>query len=195
MTMTLAQLSAHEEIRQTIYRHFRAGDRLDADLDREACWDDAVFIGGPLDLPMSEAISLIYDNMLERYFTVTDHYMANIIIDLHGDTAAAEVYAIAYHVLPTDPEALAAVLGKAKLEELGDAARQTHELSLGIRYAMQLEQRGELWKIAAQKLIIDWSKLAPYTGIDGGVYDFLTLRGTRDRNDPSYEWLSSSRPK
>ena len=190
MVMSLEELSAREEIRQVIYRHFRAGDRIDADMDRTACWDDAMFIGGPVDVPMSEAIPLIYDTMMRTYFKVTNHYMTNIIIEVDGETAAAEVYAVAYHVLPTDREALTAVLGKARLDALGDAAEQTHELTLGIRYSMRLEQRGEVWKIAAQKLIMDWSKLAPYTGIEGGgVYDFLTLRGTRDRTDPSYEWL------
>lgn len=185
--MTLEELSAREEIRQAIYRHFRAGDRIDAELDRTACWDDAVFIGGPVDLPMVEATPLIYDEMMRKYFRVTNHYMTNISMEVDGAEARAEVYAIAYHILPTDREPLETVLGAAKLAELGDLAERPLELWIGIRYAMILSCRNGDWRIASMKLIVDWSKVEPYTGIEqGGFMSYLTLRGRRDRSDPSY---------
>ena len=45
MTMSMELLSAHEEIRQAIFRHFRALDRLDTELDRTAFWDDGIYDG------------------------------------------------------------------------------------------------------------------------------------------------------
>lgn len=185
--MTLEELSAREEIRQVIYRHFRAGDRIDAELDRTACWDDAVFIGGPVDLPMGEAIPLIYEEMMRKYFRVTNHYMMNMSMEVNGGEASGEVYAIAYHILPTEREPLEAVLGAAKLAALGDMADRPLELWIGIRYATTLSRRGDEWRIAAMRLIVDWSKVEPYTGIEtGGFLSYLTLRGARDRTDPSY---------
>jgi hypothetical protein len=186
MTMTLEELAAHEEIRQAIYRHFRAGDRLDAVLDRSAFWDDGVFEGGPFEGPAIEHMPQLFGETLRTFYSVTMHYMMNMLIDLNGDHAFVEVYAIAYHVVP--PESLEVSVGAAMLAELD--GRKAHELAMGIRYSVRMEQRGGVWKIAIMKLVVDWNRISVYAGFsDGGVMDLLRLRGTRDRSDPSYPWL------
>jgi hypothetical protein len=183
--MTLDDLLAHEEIRQTIYRHFRAVDRLDADLERSAFWDDGHFEGGPFDGPAGENMPKLFAETLETVFSTTMHCMMNMLIDLQGDHAFVEVYAAPYHVVP--PEALEAVFGLAKLAEL-DTTR-AYELVMGVRYSVRMEQRAGVWKIGVMKFIVDWSRVTPFSGLnDGGVMDSLRLRGTRDSNDPSYPW-------
>jgi hypothetical protein len=60
---------------------------------------------------------------------------------------------------------------------------------MGVRYSVRMEQRAGVWKIGVMKLIVDWSRVTPFSGLnDGGVMDSLRLRGTRDSNDPSYPW-------
>jgi hypothetical protein len=106
-------------------------------------------------------------------------------IDLKGDHAFVEIYAIPYHVVP--PQSLEAAFGKAKVAEMDQS--KSYELVMGVRYSVRMEQRGGIWKIAVMKLIVDWSRVTPYTGFtEGGVMDIVRLRGTRDRSDPSYPW-------
>ncbi|MBB6125354.1 nuclear transport factor 2 family protein [Sphingobium subterraneum] len=189
MALSLSELSDREEIRQVIYKHFRAADRLDQALEMEACWDDAVFEGGPVDQLMSEAVPIIYGEMLPKYFDVTNHYMANFLIDVRGDEAFTETYALAYHIVPADEHAIMAVLGPKKFAEMNNDASRRYEFIMGMRYAMRLEKRGGVWKIATIRIVNDWSSAKPYSGVEEeGVYSFLKLRGTRDRTDQSYPW-------
>jgi len=183
--VTVDQLIAHEEIRQAIYRHFRAGDRMDAELVRTAMWDDGVFEGGPFEGPAGEHMAQMYSETMAPMFAATMHYMMNMLIDVRGDDAFVEMYGMPYHVVP--PEGLVKAFGATRAAQL-DRTR-AHELWMGIRYSVRMERRQDVWKIAVLKLIVDWSKVAPYTGLtEGGVYDILSLRGTRDRTDPSYAW-------
>lgn len=184
--MTIDELVAHEEIRQAIYRHFRAADRMDAALDRTAFWDDGVFVGGPFDGPAGEEMPHLYSDTMRTFFSATMHYMSNVLIDLRGDEAFVEIYGMPYHVVP--PGSHAAAFG-ARAPELDPAL--SYELWMGVRYSVRMERRQDVWKIAAMKLVVDWSKVVPYTGLteaDGGVYDIVRLRGTRDGSDPSYPW-------
>jgi hypothetical protein len=186
MTMTLEELSAHEEIRQAIYRHFRAGDRLDAELDRTAFWDNGIFEGGPFEGPAGEHMPVLFGETLRNFFTATMHYMMNMIIDVRGNDAFVEVYATPFHIVP--PESHQACFGPAKAAELDPT--QSYEFHVGTRYSVKMEQRGGAWKIAVMKLIVEWTRVVPYTGWnEGGVMDILKLRGVRDRSDESYLYL------
>lgn len=187
MAMTLDELSAREEMRQAIYRHFRAADRLDAELDRTAFWDDGIFEGGPFEGPVIEQMPALFGETLREFFTVTMHYMMNMVIEVRGDEGFAEVYAIAFHVVP--PQSLEICFGPDKAAELD--RDQSHELYMGTRYSVKFEQRDGAWKIALMKLLIDWNRVVPYSGFDGGVMNMLSLRGARDRSDPSYLFLPS----
>ena len=186
MVMSLEELSAREEIRQAIYLHFRAGDRLDAELDRTAFWDDGVFEGGPFEGPAGEHMPALFGDTLRHFFTTTMHYMMNMIIDVRGDEAFVEVYATPFHIVP--PESLEACFGPAVAAALDRS--KSYEFHVGTRYSVKMEQRGGAWKIAVMKLVIDWTRVTPYTGFDkGGVMDILKLRGARDRSDVSYAYL------
>ena len=185
--MTLDDLLAHEEIRQAIYRHFRAVDRLDADLDSSAFWSDGTFEGGPFEGPAGENMPRLFAETLQAVFSTTMHCLMNMLIDLQDDNAFVEIYAAPYHIVP--PEALEAVFGLAKLGELDSS--KPYELVMGVRYSVRMERRSGVWKIAVMKLIIDWSRVTPYSGFNnGGVMEMLRLRGSRDFQDPTYHWSS-----
>lgn len=187
MAMTVDELIAHEEIRQAIYRHFRSADRMDVALDRTAIWDDAYCEGGPFEGPAGEHMPALIGEALRDLFTVTMHYMANMIIKVRGNEGFVEIYALAFHVVP--PTALETVFGPQRAADLDPG--QPHEFHAGIRYSLKMECRDGEWKIAVMKLIFDWTRIAPYTEwTAGGVMDNLTLRGRRDRSDPSYVFMS-----
>jgi len=191
MTMTLEDLADHEEIRQAIYRHFRAGDRLDTALLATCWWEDGVYEGGPIDGPVLEKLPAFFADSFRDAFSVTNHYLMNMVIDLRGDDAIVECYAITYHVIQANVETLKGVAGPAKFAELEGDLSRPHELVVGIRYSIRMAQRHGVWKIAVMKLVVDWRNLAPYTGWStGGMLDAVRGRGTRDRTDPSYAWLA-----
>jgi hypothetical protein len=184
MSLTMDELLAHEEIRQAIYRHFRAGDRLDVELDRTAFWDDGQFDFSTI--TVREEIPPLFDNM-RTMFTATMHYISNILISLQGEQAFVEAYATAYHIVP--PESLETVLGETKCQEIDTS--KSHELRLGIRYLIRMDRRDKIWKIFTARLLVEWSSCTPYSGFSsGGLMDVLQLRGTRDHSDPSYAWLA-----
>lgn len=182
MTMTLDELSSHEEIRQAIYRHFRAVDRLDLDLDRTAFWDDGVFEGGPFQGSAAENMPALFDDKLKTFFNSSLHYMMNMLVELRGDAADVEIYGAPYHVVP--PESLEACFGAEAVARLDRSL--PHELHMGTRYVVRMERREGTWRIAVMKLIIDWNRVVAYTGFQGGVMEQLELRGARDRSDASY---------
>ena len=192
--MTHEELADRETIRQLLYRYARGVDRLDETLLRSVFWDDAEFEGGPNTGPASAFIPAMFGagGRVRTCYEVTVHYLLNMLIDWRGDHAFSETYAIAYHRLPPDRQAMETILGAAKLSELGEDLTRSHEFVLGLRYLHRLEKRGSEWRIARKKLAIDWSRVEPYGGIaEGGVYAYLKLRGRRgERADESYRWLA-----
>lgn len=192
--MTIEELSDREEIRQLVYRYARGVDRLDRSLLHSCFWDDAEFEGGPNPGTALEFIPAMFGEggRVRTVYETTNHYMLNMIIDWCGDSAASETYAMAYHKLAADPQAIGTILGATKLAELGGDATCSYELVMGIRYQHRLEKRRGIWKIARKKLVIDWSQVRPYSGIESqGVYAYLNLRGSRgDRTDESYRWMA-----
>lgn len=195
MVMTIEELSDREEIRQVIYRYFRGLDRLDLDLLYGAFWPDGEFVGGPNPGTSLDFIPAMFgeNGRVRAMFEMTNHYMMNMIIDWHGDTAITETYAVAYHRLAPSRKALETILGATKTAELGENLSRQYQLVIGLRYQDRLEKRDGIWKIARKKLIFDWSEVTPYTGVtqEGeGFFSYTKLRGSRgERPDETYSWM------
>jgi hypothetical protein len=64
------------------------------------------------------------------------HLMANQLIDLSGDQAHSETYAVAYH------------------------RGRTGELVVGVRYLDDLVRRGGRWFICRRVVALDWQREA-----------------------------------
>jgi hypothetical protein len=196
MTMSVGELSAREEIRQTVYRYFRAVDRLDLELSRSTYWHNAVFNGGPTDLPLAEVVPQMFAEMSD--LLTSNHYIMNIAIDVQGSSAVTEAYAIAYHVVRRGTQPQKVMLGDLIPTETQVGFADRHEFIMGLRYLILFEERNREWRVGVLKIIVDWSKVTPYSGLSqGGIHDLLTLRGSRDRSDPSYDCcrMPSLRPE
>ena len=77
---------------------------------------------------------------LDRY-KVTMHFMGNELVELDGDTATTEVYAIATHIW--------------------DGTAGAGEWVIGIRYQDTVVRTGDGWKFKDRLLIYDWEKGEP----------------------------------
>ena len=188
MAITVAELADREEIRQVMYKFFRATDRRDRDLARSVFWEDGHCESGESRW-MPSNLSDEFGGRFERDFESTIHYMVNMIFEGQGDVVFVETYAIAYHLLSTRPEDVIDVVGPTRGAEL-DLSKQ-HEWWMGLRYNTRFEKRDGQWRIKIHRYISEWTKVVPYQGnAEGeGYLQFIPLRGLRGREDASYAWF------
>ena len=141
MAITVAELSDREEIRQVMYKFFRATDRRDKELARSVFWEDGHCESGESRWMPSNLGD--FGSRFERDFESTIHYMINMIFKVEGDVAFVETYAIAYHLLSARPEDVLDVIGPTRFAELDKSKR--HEWWMGLRYNSRFEEtRGHL---------------------------------------------------
>lgn len=137
--MTLDDLIAREQIRDVVYRYARGVDRRDFALVR-SCYhpgatDDHGSYSGLVDgfIPWLE-------NQLSRW-SVTSHTMANILIDIHGDLARVETYAVAYHRTITRSDA------------------PLRDITAGVRYIDDMTNIDGVWAISRRVVVSDWVRV------------------------------------
>jgi hypothetical protein len=167
--MTLETYVARQEIADVIYRYARGIDRLDFDLVRSCyhpdAYDDHGDIKGDVDTFMAGV-----QKLLPKY-DATMHFMGNMLIEVDGEQARAETYAVAYHRLT-----LADGTGKDDV--------------WGIRYVDRFEHRDGAWKIAYRVVAQEWRRVEPIPA--GRIRNFGTgLWGTRDGND-AIDWVMTA---
>ncbi|MGP3533213.1 nuclear transport factor 2 family protein [Microbacterium sp. RD1] len=134
----LQALADREEIRDVLAMYFRADDSGDWDLLRECYHEDATD-------EHDGAYSGSIDGLIEwckewvpKQFRSWLHLGAQSLIDLHGDTADVESYAVALH--KTHP----------------DARGKVFDVVAAGRFYDRFERRNGAWKIAHRKLVIDF---------------------------------------
>jgi hypothetical protein len=155
-----------QRITEVLYRYSRGADRLDVELLRSVFFDDATvdygsfFVGTGWDYSDYVIEILLLDNIS------TQHVIGNILIEVTGDAAYAESYAVAHH----------ARSGNRRTDEAGRVD------VWGGRYVDRLERRGGQWRIARRVCIIDWS----IGHSPAGQFAHTSDQGKRDRSDPSY---------
>lgn len=93
----LRRLRDHEEIRQLLYRYARGVDRADLELIQSVYAPGGTDFHGPFDGPGDEFAHVVVDRAKLVWDHVGNHHITNILIDVDGDEARAEVYFIAYH--------------------------------------------------------------------------------------------------
>ena len=166
MDAAVASLLDRREIEDVILRYCRGIDRLDLELVRSCYWLDATDSHGGFAGTRDEFVSWV--EMLLARFESTSHFVGNLLVELAGDAAVAETYAIAFH-RSAEP--------KASLN-----------LIIGVRYVDRFEKRGGEWKIARRVCVTEWSR------VDDGAGRFPIaaghLRGARGRGDVLYELLA-----
>jgi hypothetical protein len=153
-------------IRKVHMRYCRGIDRMDWDLVRSCYHPDAVddhgeYVGG------IEGF-IEYCKAGTPSFERTFHFTGNHLIEVDGDVAAAEYYAIAYHRVGASE------------------AKPERDLITCGRYVDRMERRAGEWRIASRVVIVDFDRVD--TVSERWVPE-AQLRGTRDKRDPSYSGL------
>jgi hypothetical protein len=186
----LAALEDKDEIRTLLYRYSRGSDRMEIPLTRsEFYWDDAaVGFGATPTRPGDDP-----DGGPEREFAAnvmseTHHMFGNITIDLRDGHALVESYCVAHHRTHARRASNEIAFGKAWVDELPDADTSC-ELIIGFRYLDRFEKRNGVWRVAHRRYVFDWSRAAPYSGIDhGGLWDGTPYHAERYPDDQVYHW-------
>ena len=136
------ELRDRDEIARLIQSYAHGVDRRDWSLVRSCFSDDAEAQG-------SRSTGLIEPYLAElqpgvEFYPTTMHFMGNQLIELDGDTARVETYAVAYHW---------------KDEVAG--TEHPENLVVGVRYLDTLQRRNEGWRITRRQVAPDW-RTGPY---------------------------------
>lgn len=163
----LRALKDKEEIAAVLHNAARALDRLDRELLAAQYHPDAQVDYGAI---YSGSVAGFIDVTMQFQGAMRDtqHFVANINIQLDGDVAAAESYVYAHHVI--------------------QQADAPHELIVGGRYLDRFSRRDGVWRIAFRTELLDWGRHMP---IPERWFDDNTelAQGVRGRADRSYEFL------
>jgi hypothetical protein len=163
----LRQLLHEREIRDVVMRYCRGIDRMDRQLVRSCYHADATDDHGSFSGGVDEFLAWVWP-LLERY-TLTMHFVGNLLVEVGDDVAAAETYGIAFH--------------------RSEDARPQLNLMTGFRYLDRFERRDGEWRIASRVAVTEWSR------VDDAAGRFLpgtaVLQGRRDSTDASYALFES----
>ena len=130
-------------LQDLVARYARAVDQLDIDLVLSLFQPDATFTlyttdpsaGEPqIDLTGHEQIGGLISS-LEQWGGTT-HFLGQQVVELNGDEATGELYAIAHH--------------------LDRSGSEPANMVMGLRYQDQYERTDEGWRFAGRTLIADW---------------------------------------
>jgi hypothetical protein len=163
MNKTIDEVLAEAAIRDVQMLYCRAVDRMDFELLRNCFHADAVadygfFVGG-----VDEFIAMAKASL--DTFTRTTHFTGNQLIEVHGDGAWAEHYAVATHRCPADEKG------------------PVRDFVTIVRYVDRMERREGDWRIAKRVLILDSWRTDP---VGEAGYAPKAQLGQRDRSDASY---------
>lgn len=165
------RLRDHEEIRQLLYRYARGIDRADGDLLRSVYAEGGTDQHGPFDGSGDEFAEVIVQGAKKTGDLVGSHHITNILIELDGDRARAEVYFLTIH-----PHT--------------DNARPEMAVMFG-RYLDLLERKDGRWGIVRRVAISDLTR----NHLDGAEWARATeaggyVGGRRGSHDRSYEFFA-----
>jgi hypothetical protein len=159
---TVEELLAEAAIRDVQIRYCRAVDRKDFELLRTCFHPDATFDYGIFAGDVEAFVAMAHESLAT--FAGTTHFTGNQLVEVSGDSAWAEHYAVATHRCPADE------------------AGPLRDFVTAIRYVDDMRRRDGDWRIFKRLLILDWSRTDPVAEAKG-VRD-PTAR--RDRSDASY---------
>lgn len=187
LSSEMMALLDRQRITDVIHRYCRAADRLDVALFKTTFWEDGGFDGGPAEGPALEIIPHLFERLIPDMWEASQHSVSNILIEIDGDRAFAEIYLTAFHLSYPTHESRAALLGEENALSAGFRDDDVIEFIFGGRYIDIFERRHGEWRIFKRKIVPEWNRVALYTGVrQGGQYDLLRYRSSRDRNDPVY---------
>ena len=151
--------------RQAIYdqlvRYCRAVDRCDEAELRSVYHPDAYDDHGEYQGDVDGFVAFVQQEVQARFRT-TMHKLGNVLIEIDGDVAQSESYAVTHHIRAED-------------------GRDVDDLIIGIRYVDRFERRHGEWRIARRELRFEWQRLEALDPLDAS----WTL-GCQGPEDPVY---------
>ena len=166
MEAAVSALLDRREIEDVILRYCRGIDRLDLELVRSCYWPDATDSHGGFSGTRDEFVAWV-EKLLAR-FESTSHFVGNLLVELAGDAAVTESYAIAFHRSREPSASLNGIIG--------------------VRYVDRFEKRGGQWRIARRVCVTEWSRVDDAAGRLPIAPEHL--RGARGKGDVLYEFLA-----
>jgi hypothetical protein len=133
-TQELKAYLDREKIRDCIVRLARGEDRRYADLISACCWPDGSSDYGVFFGTFAEYLAWVVPG--SPAIPVTQHALAQSVIELRGDTALTETHVTSYHRI--------------------NMGAEERDVVIGGRYLDRLENRGVEWRIAKRIMLYDW---------------------------------------
>jgi ketosteroid isomerase-like protein len=165
VTPSAESLQDREAIREAMARYCRGIDRLDADLIKSAYHPDAFDDHGPFKGKRDDFVEWIIP-FLRREYVRSSHHLTTQSIEVQGDVAHAETYAI--------------------VVEEKQAGDDIHQLIANSRYIDRFEKRDGDWRIAHRVVVTDSARTDTITPWQGTSPLSSMTRGTRDHTDPVF---------
>jgi len=159
----IAQLLDKQAIAEVVLRYCRGVDRRDDELIRSAYHQDVWEHHGAYRGRTADDF-VTYANGRSDLFETVCHYVCNQLIELDGDVAFSETYAIAVHVARTE-----------------DGVSHT---TFGGRYVDRMERRDGRWGIADRVVVCDWSRVDQ---VDEWERAGLFAPAANDRSDVAFD--------
>ncbi|HLS82209.1 MAG TPA: nuclear transport factor 2 family protein [Steroidobacter sp.] len=128
-------------LRRLVQQYAQAVDRNDPELLVSLFLEDAVLEGPGFRLEGHEQIRAT-PGRLAQQFRGTMHCVFNQTVAIEGDGARGETYCIAYHRIDGQ-----------------DGRPMT--LDWAIRYQDRFARRGQEWRIAHRRLVLEWTRTSP----------------------------------
>ncbi|GAY15154.1 nuclear transport factor 2 family protein [Mycobacterium sp. shizuoka-1] len=161
----LQSLIDKDEIRELALRYCRGVDRKDPALLRSLYTRDGIdnhaniFRGSA-----SEYVDFLESTF--QFIQIGAHYVCNHLIELDGDQASGEVYALGYHILPT-------------------GQGSPTESFVGVRYLDHYRREDGEWRFATRELVIDLDR--------SHTIDHRGAGDVAPETDLSYQLLAGAR--
>ncbi len=144
-----------------LVRYCRGVDRRDPERIRSAYHPDAYDDHGAYQGGLDGFLAFVEREVWSRFRT-TMHKLGQALIEIEGDMASAETYAVCHHVI-------------------AEGGRDVADSVMGIRYLDRFERRGGAWRIARRELRWEWIRTDRLDVLDEG----WTL-GRVDDRDPVF---------
>ena len=133
-TQEISSYLDREKIRDCIARLARGEDRRDAELIRSCCWPDSTSDYGVFSGTFDAYLAWVVPG--SPAIPVTQHALAQSVIELEGDAALVETHVTSYHRI--------------------NMGAEERDIVIGGRYLDELERRGAEWRIAKRVMLYDW---------------------------------------
>ena len=123
-------------IRDVLVRYAHGVDRRDLDAVAACFTPDAAYKGSLGEGSIDVALTALRERMGQ--YASTMHFLGNQLIELAGDSATSETYAIAYHQL-----------------QLEDGRKN---MAVGVRYLDSLRRTDQGWRICRREVQLEWQR-------------------------------------